>query len=116
MPAPIVTLAVPRRTAPGLPFGSRPSCSTTASVPTGAYLPPIRGTSSSRGLASPSRPGGDPPDSAAAAALAAAIEARTSGSDASSGTTIVGSTTSSSSGSTGSVRVLFSLIKPSSSG
>ncbi len=58
----------------------------------------------------------DPPDPAAASvALAAAIAARTSGSEASSGTTIVGSTTSSSSGSTGSVRVLVSLIKPSSS-
>ncbi len=97
VPAPILTRDTPRITAPGLPFGSRPSCSTTPRVPTGAYLPAIRGTSSSWG-GSPSF----------AVDFAASIEARTSVSEVSIGTTIVGSTTSSSSGSTGNVR--FSLI------
>ena len=52
VPVPIRTRDRPRITAAGSPLGSRPVCSTTPSVPTDEYLPPIRGTSSTWGLAS----------------------------------------------------------------
>ena len=107
VPEPIRTREIPRRTAPGSPPGSRPSWSTTASVPTPASPRSASlGTSRTRGLASDRIPG----TRAAAGMRAASIAARTSCGDVSSGTTIPGRTTSSSRGSTGSVSC--SLIWP----
>ena len=105
---PIRTRDWPRITAACSPLGSRPVCSTTPSVPIEEYLPPIRGTSSSWGLASFAALllgalGVD------ADSRAASIAARTSAPEISTGTTMVGSTTMLSSGSTGKERV--SLIR-----
>src|SRR5690349_7949351 len=101
VPEPILTLAVPRTTAPGCPPGSRPTCSTTASVPTPASPRSASlGTSSTRAFASERMPG-----TCRDGIRAASMAAPTSGCDVSSGTTIPGSTTSSSTGSTGSVSV-----------
>src|SRR6266566_3411778 len=101
VPEPILTLAVPRTTAPGCPPGSRPTCSTTASVPTPASPRSASlGTSSTRAFISERMPG-----TCRDGIRAASMAAPTSGCDVSSGTTIPGSTTSSSTGSTGSVSV-----------
>ncbi len=99
VPEPMRTRATPRITAAGSPLGSRPTCSTVPSVPTGEYLPFSRGTSSSLRPASSDLSGAD------ASSRAASMAARTSGPEVSSGTTMVGSTMVSSSGSTGSERV-----------
>ena len=101
VPEPILTLAMPRTTAPGCPPGSRPTCSTTASVPTPASpRSASRGTTSTRAFVSERMPG-----TCRDGIRAASMAAPTSGCDVSSGTTIPGSTTSSSTGSTGSVSV-----------
>ena len=101
VPEPILTRATPRTSAPGCPPGSRPTCSTVASVPTPASpRSGSRGTSSTRALASERMPG-----TCRDGIRAASIAALTSGCDVSSGTTIPGRTTWSSSGRTGSVSV-----------
>ena len=101
VPEPILTRDTPRTSAPGWPPGSRPTCSTVASVPTPASpRSGSRGTSSTLAVASERMPG-TCLDGIRAASIAALI----SGCDVSSGTTIPGRTTSSSSGRTGSVSV-----------
>ena len=101
VPEPILTRDVPRTTAPGCPPGSRPTCSTTARVPTPASpRSASRGTSSTRAFISERMPG-----TCRDGIRAASMAAPTSVCDVSSGTTMPGSTTSSSSGSTGSVSV-----------
>jgi hypothetical protein len=91
VPVPIRTRSVPRTTAARSPPGSRPIWVITPSVPTFAYLPSRRGTSSTFDPVSP--------------ACAASTAARISASASLTGTTMPGSTTTSSSGSTGSASV-----------